>query len=154
MKPLTGIKNNIILKERHKFGIGYHCFVPLTMKNEKLINHFILFYRNTVLLIKYDEQNKIFHYKKLTICPALNDLAAYSFTIFLFLFRRTNSKYERTKNVYNYSINDKTWNELNEEKSYIIPFEKDRMIEDEIEIAKEWKKMKTQIETLEKKLKE
>ncbi|ETO01397.1 hypothetical protein RFI_36043, partial [Reticulomyxa filosa] len=47
MKPLTRIKNNITPKERHKFGIGYHCFVPLTMKNEKLINHFILFYRNT-----------------------------------------------------------------------------------------------------------
>ncbi|ETO03666.1 hypothetical protein RFI_33737, partial [Reticulomyxa filosa] len=40
MKPLTGIKNNIIPKETHEFGIDYHCFVPLTMNNEKLINHF------------------------------------------------------------------------------------------------------------------
>ncbi|ETO00589.1 hypothetical protein RFI_36851, partial [Reticulomyxa filosa] len=79
MKPLTGIKNNIIPKEDHKFGIFSHCFVPLTMNNEKLINHFILFCRNTGLLIEYDEQNKTFEYEKLPICPDLNDLTHYSF---------------------------------------------------------------------------
>ncbi|ETO17038.1 hypothetical protein RFI_20295, partial [Reticulomyxa filosa] len=70
MKPLNGIKNNIIPKEDHKFEIFSHCFVPLTMNNEKLINR---------LLIKYDEKNKTFHYKKLPICPVLNDFNAYSF---------------------------------------------------------------------------
>ncbi|ETO35293.1 hypothetical protein RFI_01770 [Reticulomyxa filosa] len=58
MKPLNGIKNDIIPKEKHKFGIEYHCFVPLTMNNEKVINHFILFCYNTGLLIKYDDKIK------------------------------------------------------------------------------------------------
>ncbi|ETN98839.1 hypothetical protein RFI_38648, partial [Reticulomyxa filosa] len=101
MKPLTGIKNNIIPKENHKFGISSHCFGPLTINNEKLMNHFILFCRNTGLLIKYDEQNKIFHYQKLSICPALNDFDSYSFVFlhdFIFLFGGYNSKYERIKN--------------------------------------------------------
>ncbi|ETO08905.1 hypothetical protein RFI_28482, partial [Reticulomyxa filosa] len=62
MKPLTEIKNDIMPTEKYKFGIGYHCFVPLAMNNEKVINHFILFFLNTGLLIKYDEQNKSFHY--------------------------------------------------------------------------------------------
>ncbi|ETO01378.1 chromosome segregation protein SMC, partial [Reticulomyxa filosa] len=50
--------------------------------------------------------------------------------------------------------------EMKLEISYIIPFEKERTIEDEkenkgeIEISEEWKKMKTQIQTFEKELKE
>ncbi|ETO02492.1 hypothetical protein RFI_34939, partial [Reticulomyxa filosa] len=79
MKSLNGIKNNKIPTEGYTFGIYHHCFVPLTMNNEKVINHFILFCQNTGLLIKYDEQNKSFHYEKLSICPALNDFAFYSF---------------------------------------------------------------------------
>ncbi|ETO00115.1 hypothetical protein RFI_37344, partial [Reticulomyxa filosa] len=35
MKSLNEIKDKIIPKEEHKFGIYYHCFVPLTMNNEK-----------------------------------------------------------------------------------------------------------------------
>ncbi|ETO11037.1 hypothetical protein RFI_26340, partial [Reticulomyxa filosa] len=96
MKPLTGIKNNIIPKGEHKLGIQYHCFVPLTIENEKVANHFILFCYNTGLLIKYDEQNKIFNYEKLPICPALSDFALYS-------------KYERSKLVHKYSMKKKTW---------------------------------------------
>ncbi|ETO02065.1 hypothetical protein RFI_35371, partial [Reticulomyxa filosa] len=78
MKSLIGIKNGIIPREKHKYGIQYHCFVPLTMNNEKVINHFILFCHNTGLLIKYDEQNKSFDYQKLPICPDLNDYTIYS----------------------------------------------------------------------------
>ncbi|ETO34535.1 hypothetical protein RFI_02559 [Reticulomyxa filosa] len=63
MKSLTEIKNDIIPTEQHKYGLEYHCFVPLTINNEKVINHFILFCKNTGLLIKYDEQNKIFNYE-------------------------------------------------------------------------------------------
>ncbi|ETO01217.1 hypothetical protein RFI_36223, partial [Reticulomyxa filosa] len=100
MKPLTGIKDNIIPREIHVFGICYHCFVPLTMNNEKLINHFILFCRNTGLLIKYDEQNKTFQYKKLPICPALDDFNTYSFV---------------------YSMKEKTWNEC----KFTLPMEID-----------------------------
>ncbi|ETN99957.1 hypothetical protein RFI_37510, partial [Reticulomyxa filosa] len=54
----------------------------------------------------------------------------------------------------------KEMNRMKLERPYIIPFEKDRMIEDqkenqyEIEIPEEWKKMKTQIQTFENKLKE
>ncbi|ETO01457.1 hypothetical protein RFI_35983, partial [Reticulomyxa filosa] len=50
--------------------------------------------------------------------------------------------------------------EMKLKTSHIIPFEKERMIEDkkenkyEIEIPEEWKKMKAQIQTLEKKLRE
>ncbi|ETO06156.1 hypothetical protein RFI_31242 [Reticulomyxa filosa] len=109
MKPLTGIKNNIIPREKHTFGIDYHCFVPLAMNNEKLINHFILFCRNTGLLIKYDEQNKTFHYEKLPICTALNDFIACSFVYFydfIFLFGGINSKFEITKNLYKYSMKE------------------------------------------------
>ncbi|ETN99450.1 hypothetical protein RFI_38024, partial [Reticulomyxa filosa] len=122
MKPLTGIKNNIIPIEKHKFGIDYHCFVPLTMNNEKLMNNFILFCRNTGLLIKYDEQNKTFDYEKLPICPAFNDFTAYSFVYiydFIFLFGGRNSKYEITKNVYKYSMKEKTWNEC----KFALPME-------------------------------
>ncbi|ETN99719.1 hypothetical protein RFI_37748, partial [Reticulomyxa filosa] len=115
MKSLTEIKNNIIPREKHKFGISYHCFVPLTMNNEKVINHFILFCHNTGLLIKYDEQNKSFHYQKLPICPAFNDFASYSFVYlhdFIFLFGGINSiTHERTKLVYKYSMKDKIWDE-------------------------------------------
>ncbi|ETO03206.1 hypothetical protein RFI_34204, partial [Reticulomyxa filosa] len=35
MKSLNGIKNKIMPREEHKFGLKYHCFVPLTMNNEK-----------------------------------------------------------------------------------------------------------------------
>ncbi|ETN97414.1 hypothetical protein RFI_40115 [Reticulomyxa filosa] len=116
MKPLTGIKNNII----PIFGIDYHCLVPLTMNNEKLINHFILFCRNTGSLIKYDEQNKTFHYQKLPICPGLNN--SYSFVHlydFIFSFGGFNSKFERIKNVYKYSMKEKTWNEC----KFTLPME-------------------------------
>ncbi|ETN98811.1 hypothetical protein RFI_38677, partial [Reticulomyxa filosa] len=102
MKPLTGIKNNIMPNESHTFGISYHCFVPLTMNNEKFINHFILFCRDTGLLIKYDEQNKTFHYQKLPICTAFNDFAFYSSVYlydFIFLFGGHNwNTRQRTKN--------------------------------------------------------
>ncbi|ETO00446.1 hypothetical protein RFI_36998, partial [Reticulomyxa filosa] len=89
MKPLTEIKNDIMPKDNHKFEIHFHCFVPLTTNNEKVTNHFILFCRNTGLLIKYDEQNKIFNYEKLPICSVLNDFTFYSFVYlydFIFLF--------------------------------------------------------------------
>ncbi|ETO00870.1 hypothetical protein RFI_36570, partial [Reticulomyxa filosa] len=107
MKQLTGIKNRIIPIEKHKFGIGYHCFLPLTMNNEKLINHFIF---------------KAFHYEKLPICTAFNDFKYYSFVYlydFIFLFGGSNSKYERTKNVYQYSMKEKTWNEC----KFTLPME-------------------------------
>ncbi|ETO35890.1 hypothetical protein RFI_01171 [Reticulomyxa filosa] len=77
-------------KRENKFGIQYHCFVPLTMNNEKVINHFILFCRNTGLLIKYDEQNQTFHYEKLPISTHTQ---------------------EKINSVYKYSMKDKTWNE-------------------------------------------
>ncbi|ETO02378.1 hypothetical protein RFI_35058, partial [Reticulomyxa filosa] len=95
MKSFTEIKNNIIPREKHKFGIKYHCFVPLTMNNEKVINHFILFCHNTGLLIKYDEQNKTFNYEKLPICTALKDFNMYSFAYiydYIFLFGGANNK--------------------------------------------------------------
>ncbi|ETN99010.1 hypothetical protein RFI_38477, partial [Reticulomyxa filosa] len=104
MKPLTGIKNNIILNEEYKFGIQFH-----------LINYFILFCYNTGLLIKYDEQNKSFHYEKLPICHALKNITFYSFVYlydFIFLFGGRNSiTQEKTKHVYKYSMKDKTWNQ-------------------------------------------
>ncbi|ETN98114.1 hypothetical protein RFI_39403, partial [Reticulomyxa filosa] len=59
-----------------------------------------------------------------------------------------------------YELKKKEMNRMKLERPYIIPFEKERMIEDEkeskceIEIPEEWKKMKTQIQTLENKLKE
>ncbi|ETN99123.1 hypothetical protein RFI_38364 [Reticulomyxa filosa] len=125
MKPLTGIKDNIIPKGNHILGISYHCFVPLTMNNEKLINHFILFCQNTGLLIKYDEQNKTFHYEKLPIYPALNGFAFYSFVClydFIFLFGGYNGNTsQRTKNMYKYSMKEKTWNEC----KFILPMEID-----------------------------
>ncbi|ETO03634.1 hypothetical protein RFI_33768 [Reticulomyxa filosa] len=65
--------------KKDKFGISYHCFVPLTMNKEKMINHFILFCYNTGLLIKYDEESQSFDYNKLPICPALKDFNYYSF---------------------------------------------------------------------------
>ncbi|ETO36246.1 hypothetical protein RFI_00815, partial [Reticulomyxa filosa] len=115
MKSLNGIKNSIMPTEKHEFGIGYHCFVPLTINNEKVINHFILFCDNTGLLIKYNEQNKSFDYQKLPICPALNDFTIYSFVYlydFIFLFGGMNSiTQERAKLVYKYSMKDKTWNQ-------------------------------------------
>ncbi|ETO03386.1 hypothetical protein RFI_34024, partial [Reticulomyxa filosa] len=95
MKSLNGIKNDTMPAEEHEYGIGYHCFVPLTMNNEKMINHFILFCLNTGLLIKYDEQNKSFHYQKLPICPAFNNFTFYSFVYFydfIFLFGGMNNK--------------------------------------------------------------
>ncbi|ETO00037.1 hypothetical protein RFI_37422, partial [Reticulomyxa filosa] len=122
MKPLTGIKNNIIPKENSTFRIWYHCFVPLTTNNEKLIN-FILFCGNTGLLIKYDEQNKTFHYQTLPICPALNDFKYYSFVYlydFIFLFGGYNwETRQKTKNVYKYSMKEKTWNEC----TFTLPME-------------------------------
>ncbi|ETO00713.1 hypothetical protein RFI_36727, partial [Reticulomyxa filosa] len=115
MKSLTGIKNNIIPREKYLFGISYHCFVPLTINNKKLINHFILFCRDTGLLIKYDEQNKTFHYQTLPICPALNNFNRYSFVYlydYIFLFGGCNvNTNQRTKIVYKYSMKEKTWNE-------------------------------------------
>ncbi|ETO34908.1 viral A-type inclusion protein [Reticulomyxa filosa] len=122
MKPLIGVKNNIIPREKHEFKIAYHCFVPLTMSNEKVVNHFILFCLNTGLLIKYDERNKTFHYEKLPICPALNDFKSYSFVYlfdFIFLFGGYNSKYEKVKNVYKYSMKEKTWSEF----KFTLPME-------------------------------
>ncbi|ETO10690.1 hypothetical protein RFI_26687, partial [Reticulomyxa filosa] len=95
MRSLNGIKNSVIPREKRKFKIQHHCFVPLTMNNEKVINHFILFCHNIGLLIKYDEQNKSFHYQKLPICPAFNDFASYSFVYlhdFIFLFGGINNK--------------------------------------------------------------
>ncbi|ETO03187.1 hypothetical protein RFI_34223, partial [Reticulomyxa filosa] len=220
MKSLTEIKNDIIPTEQHKYGLEYHCFVPLTINNEKVINHFILFCKNTGLLIKYDEQNKIFNYEKLPICPALSDVTSYSFVHlydFIFLFGGKNTiRQERIKKIYKYSMKEKTWNEckltlpmeisaslailsddntnvhviggrnikdekekmhvsvnvdqlfekaellkmiqelkkeikiLKLERSYTIPIEKERMIEDEkknndtVAIPEECKKMKTQ----------
>ncbi|ETN97141.1 hypothetical protein RFI_40390, partial [Reticulomyxa filosa] len=35
MKSLNGIKDDIIPREEHKYGIQCHCFVPLTINNEK-----------------------------------------------------------------------------------------------------------------------
>ncbi|ETO36874.1 hypothetical protein RFI_00188 [Reticulomyxa filosa] len=52
MKSLTGIKNNIIPREKHKFGISFHCLVPLTMNNEKekrTINRKKFFYQKKVV---------------------------------------------------------------------------------------------------------
>ncbi|ETO00351.1 hypothetical protein RFI_37096 [Reticulomyxa filosa] len=112
MKALAGIKNNTIPKENDIF---YHCFVPLTMNNRKLINHFILFCRNTGLLIKYDERNKTFHYEKLPICPALNGSYSYSFVYlydFIFLFGGFNGNtWQKVKSVYKYSMKEKIWTE-------------------------------------------
>ncbi|ETN99652.1 hypothetical protein RFI_37818, partial [Reticulomyxa filosa] len=93
------------------------------MNNEKVINHFILFCLNTGLLIKYDEQNKTFHYEKLPICPALNDLKSYSFVylcdfIFLFGGRNVNTS-QKTKSVYKYSMKEKTWSEF----KFTLPME-------------------------------
>ncbi|ETN98633.1 hypothetical protein RFI_38859, partial [Reticulomyxa filosa] len=115
MKSLTGIKNDIMPTAGHKFGTEHHCFVPLTMNNEKVINHFILFCHNTGLLIKYDELNESFDYQKLPICPTLNDFIFYSFVYlydFIFLFGGKNSiTDERTKLVYKYSMKNKIWNQ-------------------------------------------
>ncbi|ETO21781.1 hypothetical protein RFI_15422 [Reticulomyxa filosa] len=114
MKSLNRIKNGIIPKEKYKFGIQYHCFVPLTMNNEKMINHFILFCYNTGLLIKYDEQDKTFGYEKLPICHSLDDFNMYSFVYvydYIFLFGGADSEWRKTKLVYKYSMKDKTWNE-------------------------------------------
>ncbi|ETN99303.1 hypothetical protein RFI_38178, partial [Reticulomyxa filosa] len=89
MKSLTGIKNGIISNEKYRFGIQYHCFVPLTINNEKVINHFLLFCLNTGLLIKYDEQSKTFNYEKLPICHSLDDFNMCSFVYvydYIFLF--------------------------------------------------------------------
>ncbi|ETO26658.1 hypothetical protein RFI_10475 [Reticulomyxa filosa] len=113
MKPLTGIQNNMIPKDEPKFGINYHCFVPLTMNNKKSINHFILFCRNTGLLIKYDEQNKTFNYEKLPICSDLTESKFYSFVYLhdlIFLFGGRNSKC-RTNGVWKYSMKEKTWDQ-------------------------------------------
>ncbi|ETN98829.1 hypothetical protein RFI_38658, partial [Reticulomyxa filosa] len=114
MKSLTGIKNNITQKEEYEFGTQFHCFVPLTMNNEKVINHFILFCYNIGILIKYDEQNKTFNYQKLPICTDLKDFNMYSFAHiydYIFLFGGANCEWKRTKHVYKYSMKDKIWNQ-------------------------------------------
>ncbi|ETO01357.1 hypothetical protein RFI_36083, partial [Reticulomyxa filosa] len=113
MKP-TGIKSDIIPKEEDEFVIQFHCFMPLTMNNEKVINHFILFSYNTGLLIKYDEQNKTFNYEQLPICTDLKDFNMCSFAHiydYIFLFGCTNSEWKRRRLVYKYSMKDKTWNQ-------------------------------------------
>ncbi|ETO26659.1 hypothetical protein RFI_10476 [Reticulomyxa filosa] len=115
MKPLTGIQNNKISEKRSQFGINYHCFVPLTMNNEKVINHFILFCNSTGLLIKYDEQHKAFNYRNLLVCPPLIESKLYSFVYhydFVFLFGGRNSATgERTDKVWKYSMKKETWNQ-------------------------------------------
>ncbi|ETO03449.1 hypothetical protein RFI_33958, partial [Reticulomyxa filosa] len=114
MKSLNGIKNTIMPTKEHKFGASYHCFVPLTINNEKMINHFIFFCYNTGLLIKYDEQNKIFNYEKLPICHSLDDFNMYSFVYiydYIFLFGGADSEWRKTKLVCKYSMKDKTWNQ-------------------------------------------
>ncbi|ETO03132.1 hypothetical protein RFI_34278, partial [Reticulomyxa filosa] len=58
MKPLIGVKNNIIPKEGHRFGIKYHCFVPLIINNEKVMNHFIFKYERTKSVHKYSMKEK------------------------------------------------------------------------------------------------
>ncbi|ETO18778.1 hypothetical protein RFI_18469, partial [Reticulomyxa filosa] len=123
MKPLIGIRNNIMSIKKHQYGIYYHCFVPLTMNNEKVINHFLLFYPNTGLLIKYDEQNKTFDYEELPICPYLQNIRSYSFVYCndcIFIFEGLNIvSFYRSKNVDMYSMKDKIWSKCN----FILPKE-------------------------------
>ncbi|ETO00803.1 hypothetical protein RFI_36637, partial [Reticulomyxa filosa] len=57
--------------------------------------------------------NKTFHYQTLPICPAFDDFKCYSFVYlydFIFLFGGYNGS-QKTKNVYKYSMKEKTWNE-------------------------------------------
>ncbi|ETO02302.1 hypothetical protein RFI_35133 [Reticulomyxa filosa] len=117
MKSLTGIRNNIMPIKKHEYGIGYHCFVPLTMNNEKVINHFILFCHSTGLLIKYDEQNKAFDCEELPTCPYLQQFRSYSFVYCndcIFTFGGLNIATScRSKNVSMYSMKDKIWSQCN-----------------------------------------
>ncbi|ETO00177.1 hypothetical protein RFI_37274 [Reticulomyxa filosa] len=124
MKSLTGILNNTI-SASSQYRIQYHCFMPLTMNNEKVINQFILFCKNAGVLIKYNEQDKNFTYEELPVCPVLRNSLFFSFAYvydFAFLFGGRNEiaqdysfffRGEKKTSVYKYSMKEKTWNECN-----------------------------------------
>ncbi|ETO11619.1 hypothetical protein RFI_25758 [Reticulomyxa filosa] len=101
MKPLNGIKGNIIPKGIETYGITYHCFMPLTINNKKVINQFILFYRNIGLLIKYDDKTNHLNFTSYSFVYIFN---------YLFLIGGLNGNTkEKTKLVYKLSIIEKKW---------------------------------------------
>ncbi|ETO03400.1 hypothetical protein RFI_34010, partial [Reticulomyxa filosa] len=105
---------NVLPVETYQFGINYHCFVPLTIKNDCVTNCFILFCYNTGLLINFNEHNRTFEYEKLPICPALKDSNFYSFVHhndYIFLLGGKDSANNIHKKVWKYSMKYKTWSE-------------------------------------------
>ncbi|ETO15630.1 hypothetical protein RFI_21733 [Reticulomyxa filosa] len=113
---LEGIKENKIPIIDNKNLIHNHCFMPLTINNEKIINHFILFCKNIVLLIEYDEKDGTFFYEKLPICEYLKYYTNYSFVYiynYIFLFGGKSSNGEYTDFIYKFSMKPRTWEKAN-----------------------------------------
>ncbi|ETO06806.1 viral A-type inclusion protein [Reticulomyxa filosa] len=123
MQNMSQVQNATLPKEEYEFGVEHCAFVPLTIGDEPVTNHYILFCHSTGLLIKFDEKNRAFQYDTLPTCKALRNFTFYSFFhLYDFLFvcgGMSSTDKKKSKNIWKFAMKKKTWSEC----SVTLPIE-------------------------------
>ncbi|ETO29002.1 hypothetical protein RFI_08123 [Reticulomyxa filosa] len=99
--------------------IRYHCFAskstswPSIINDNKRIYEMLLFYKNSGLLIGYDEGNNAFTFHDMRVCTTIRSVVSYGYTCindFILLFGGDDdSKPGFSNQVYKYSMSEKQW---------------------------------------------